>query len=128
MYCQLYGLINTKGSQGNLKSFCISSKAYQKLCGRNKRDPPVHGFTNLEQTNIPQLREFAHRSTFADRERIADSILTELSLLQIALKSWAEDKIPASQSPNLNNGQLKNELDKHFKVLHKVKIIFPIFF
>lgn len=39
----------------SLPVFCVSSRAYQKMCGRFKRDKHVLGFDNIEATEICHL-------------------------------------------------------------------------
>ncbi len=50
-----------------LPVFCVSSKAYQKISGRLKKDDPVTGFIRLEQTEIPALQK--HALGIADKTR-----------------------------------------------------------
>ncbi|KAF0323181.1 tat pathway signal sequence [Colletotrichum asianum] len=40
-----------------LPVFCISSRAFQQLRGRMKRDKRVPGFTSLDETEVPALRK-----------------------------------------------------------------------
>lgn len=40
----------------SLPVFCVSSRGYQKLRGRHRKDPSVVGFTNVEETEIPALQ------------------------------------------------------------------------
>lgn len=45
----------------SLPVFCVSSRGYQKLQGRHRKDPSVPGFTTIEETEIPALQ--AHVSS-----------------------------------------------------------------
>ncbi|EAW23182.1 uncharacterized protein NFIA_018830 [Aspergillus fischeri NRRL 181] len=64
--------------EGDLPVFCVSTKAYQKLQGRLQRnEPQVAGFTELEQTEIPQLQAHCIRLTEGPRE--ASRLLQETS-------------------------------------------------
>ena len=36
----------------SLPVFCVSSRAYQKLCGRLQRDKGVPGFSTVEETEV----------------------------------------------------------------------------
>lgn len=38
-----------------LKVFCVSSRAYQKMCGRLKKDKAVPGFTKVAETEVWRL-------------------------------------------------------------------------
>ncbi|KAL8759598.1 MAG: hypothetical protein Q9199_000642 [Rusavskia elegans] len=40
----------------SLPVFCVSSRGYQKLRGRLRKDPAVPGFTSVEETEIPALQ------------------------------------------------------------------------
>lgn len=40
----------------SLKCFCVSSRAYQNLSGRLRKDPAVPGFQTIEETEMPQLQ------------------------------------------------------------------------
>lgn len=46
----------------SLPVFCVSSRGYQKLQGRFRKDPPVPGFTNIEETEIPALQTHVRQS------------------------------------------------------------------
>jgi hypothetical protein len=107
-------------------SFCISSKAYQKMSGRFKRDSGIQGFPNLDFTQIPQLREFADRSTLPKREEIADGILTELNLMNVSIKVWGEKKDNSTLSLPQRNA-LKKALEEHFKAMKQVFENQPLF-
>ena len=43
----------------SLPVFCVSSQAYQKMCGRMQKDDGVPGFMTPEETEVPQLRPTA---------------------------------------------------------------------
>lgn len=47
----------------DLPVFCASSRAYQKLAGRMKKDNDVPGFETAEQTEIPQLQAHCMKLT-----------------------------------------------------------------
>lgn len=68
--------------EGGLPIFCVSTKAYQKLQGRlQKNEPEVAGFTELEQTEIPQLQAHCIRLTEGPREASSKLFLIELKKL-----------------------------------------------
>ncbi|RDW73682.1 hypothetical protein BP5796_07124 [Coleophoma crateriformis] len=67
-------------TETRLKSFCISSKAYQKLRGRFARDDTPKGFYNVADTGIPELQGYAKSSTLTEREQAADEFLINLQL------------------------------------------------
>lgn len=51
----------------SLPVFCVSSRAYQKLSGRLKKDPNIPGFSTLEQTEMPQLQAHCRKLTESGR-------------------------------------------------------------
>lgn len=60
----------------SLAVFCVSSRGYQKLQGRLRKDPPVPGFTTIEETEIPALQAHVSRVVRVEYVRSAtDSIL-----------------------------------------------------
>ena len=40
----------------SLPVFCVSSRAYQRLMGRMKKDKDVHGFIDVDATEVPSLQ------------------------------------------------------------------------
>ncbi|USW48463.1 hypothetical protein Slin15195_G017820 [Septoria linicola] len=47
----------------SLPVFRVSSRAYQRLCGRMKKDTEVAGFTDIAQTEVPQLQVHCKKLT-----------------------------------------------------------------
>ena len=72
-----------------LPVFCVSSRAYQKLRGRFRKDPSVPGFNNAEETEIPQLQEHCKQLTFAGRTTNCQRFINHLSQLLNSLALWA---------------------------------------
>ncbi|KAF8438219.1 hypothetical protein BGX38DRAFT_1273714 [Terfezia claveryi] len=72
-----------------LPVFCVSSRGYQKLCGRLKRDgdPPV--FSNVEESGMPQLQSHCMKLTEKGREYGARKFINNLSLMVNSLSLWA---------------------------------------
>ncbi|TGO74897.1 hypothetical protein BELL_0249g00080 [Botrytis elliptica] len=110
---------HTGGLTEQLQIFCVSSKGYQRLCGRFKRDPMPNGFTTIKDTNIPKLQEYAAASTLTVRAKIADSFLTEFNLLKVSINSWAENDSPNSLSVSQTR-KLNAMLEEKLETLHKV--------
>lgn len=107
------------GLTEKLQIFCVSSKGYQRLCGRFKRDPMPTGFGTIKDTCIPKLREYAAASTLTFRGKIADSFLTESNLLKLSMKSWAENDSPNSLSASQTD-KLNEMLEEKLETLRKV--------
>ncbi|MCJ1248606.1 hypothetical protein MMC30_005824 [Trapelia coarctata] len=73
----------------SLPVFCVSSRGYQKLQGRLKKDPPVPGFQTLDETEIPQLQAHCKELTVAGRTATCKRFITNLSQLLNSLTLWA---------------------------------------
>ena len=72
-----------------LKVFCVSSRGYQKLQGRLKKDTSVAGFKKLEETEIPQLQRHCINLTKAARLSGCRRFLNNLNLLLNSMALWA---------------------------------------
>jgi len=82
----------------DLPVFCVSTRAYQKLQGRLRREAPVSGFNALEQTEISQLQAHCIAVTEQAREASALRFLFHLRrvLSSIGLWAGAEDGVMIS--------------------------------
>lgn len=75
----------------NLPVFCVSSRAYQKLEGRFKKDKDVPGFEDAEQTEIPQLQAHCKKLTVNGRQAGCRRFLNSLTQLLTSLGLWSSD-------------------------------------
>ena len=73
----------------SLPVFCVSSRAFQKLQGRLRKDGPVPGFQNVDETEIPMLQQHASQLTIAGRTANCKRFLNNLSQLLNSLTLWA---------------------------------------
>ncbi|KAL9025304.1 MAG: hypothetical protein Q9196_005847, partial [Gyalolechia fulgens] len=73
----------------SLPVFCVSSRGYQKLQGRFRKDPPVPGFTNIEETEIPALQAHCGKLTETGRAANCRAFINKLSSLLNSLTIWA---------------------------------------
>ncbi|KAI4596491.1 hypothetical protein KJ359_005245 [Pestalotiopsis sp. 9143b] len=106
----------------SLPVFCTSSFAYQTLSGRFRQDGTTPGFSNLQETEIPQLQDHAIFLTRAARSDTARRFL-ELFFQQLnSLSIWAvskttQDQLSASEkqaeAAHLQTvlGELRQDLD-----------------
>ncbi|KAI9662199.1 MAG: hypothetical protein M1829_006181 [Trizodia sp. TS-e1964] len=84
----------------HLPVFCCSSRAYQRLMGRFKKEPDVPGFTTIEQTQIPDLQAHCRKLTEAGRSANCKRFLNSLSQLLNSMTLWAgNDKSGANLTP-----------------------------
>ncbi|QSZ31936.1 hypothetical protein DSL72_001505 [Monilinia vaccinii-corymbosi] len=101
-------------TQNKLNIFCVSSKGYQRLCGRFKRDPIPKAFPTLRETFIPDLQDYAECSTVRVRMKIADEFLNGVKLLKMTMKSWAENGMPISLTSSKKD-ELEKMLGRHLE-------------
>lgn len=80
----------------SLPVFCVSSRGYQKLQGRLRKDPPVPGFTTIEETEIPALQAHVRRY---EKLCPARALLTRLNSVK-SLQRPAEPQIAEPFSIN----------------------------
>lgn len=73
----------------SLPVFCVSSRGYQKLCGRLEKDAEVTGFTTKEQTEIPLLQAHCEKLTETGRSANCRASLNKLSQLLNSMTMWA---------------------------------------
>ena len=74
-----------------LPVFCVSSRGYQKLKGRLRKDPKILGFTTIEETEIPQLQAHCEQLTEAGRSANCRTFINKLSQLLNSLSLWASN-------------------------------------
>jgi Dynamin family len=65
----------------SLPVFCVSSRAYQKLQGRFRKEANVPGFQTIEETEIPQLQAHCKKLTEASRRRNCQRLLNGIDQL-----------------------------------------------
>ena len=84
----------------SLPVFCVSSRGYQKLCGRLEKDAEVSGFTTKEQTEIPLLQAHCGKLTETGRSANCRAFLNKLSQLLNSMTMWASsDGSGANMTP-----------------------------
>ncbi|KAF2455772.1 hypothetical protein BDY21DRAFT_288795 [Lineolata rhizophorae] len=93
----------------SLPVFCVSSRAYQKLSGRMKKDPDVAGFTDLEDTEIPRLKARCKMLTESGRAANCRAFLNNLNQLLLSLRLWSSN---SGSGANMSEDQ-KN-LERNF--------------
>jgi GTPase SAR1 family protein len=75
----------------SLPVFCVSSRAYQKLSNRLKKDSDVAGFTTPDQTEIPQLQAHCKKLTEKGRQAGCRRFLNSVAQLMTSLELWSSD-------------------------------------
>ncbi|KAF2826280.1 hypothetical protein CC86DRAFT_350866 [Ophiobolus disseminans] len=96
----------------SLPVFCVSSRAYQQMCGRLKKDDSVPGFKSPEETEMPQLQAHCKKLTEAGRVQTARTFLLSVCQQLTTFSLWAS---------NDGTGLRMTDNDKHeqFRYLEK---------
>ncbi|KAF2471415.1 uncharacterized protein BDR25DRAFT_223354 [Lindgomyces ingoldianus] len=103
----------------SLPVFCVSSRAYQKMCGRLQKDDTVPGFKTREETEIPQLQAHCKKLTEAGRIQTARTFLLNLCQQLTTFYMWASnDGSGLKLSDNEKRAETKH-LDKRLGELDK---------
>ena len=74
-----------------LPVFCVSSRAYQKMCGRLQKDDSVPGFNTPEETEMPQLQAHCKQLTEAGRIQTTRNFLLSLCQQLTTFSLWASN-------------------------------------
>ncbi|OIW28489.1 hypothetical protein CONLIGDRAFT_578624 [Coniochaeta ligniaria NRRL 30616] len=103
----------------SLPVFCVSSRAYQQLRGRLKKDNFSNdGFKSVEDTEVPQLQEHARKMTEAGRALNSRVLLNDMSQLLNSMKLWA-DNDGTSQLTKADKRGEQARLTEHLALLDK---------
>ncbi len=106
----------------SLPVFCVSSRGYQKLQGRLRKDPAVPGFKSIEETEIPKLQDHCRQLTEKGRSESCRRFLNNLSQLLNSMSLWASSD---GTGRNLTDDQKAKEsriLREAFKKLESVSL------
>ncbi|TLD13539.1 uncharacterized protein PgNI_04082 [Pyricularia grisea] len=100
----------------SLPVFCVSSHAYQHLCGRNEQDNfNAEGFRCVEDTEIPQLAKHVQGMTETSRVSHCRRFLNDLLQLVESMSIWTrprEDQAQANdEEQNSFHDNLRRELE-----------------
>lgn len=103
----------------NLPVFCVSSRGYQKLSGRLRRDSLIPGFMDPADTAIPQLQKHCRLLADAARESACLNSIRELSQLFQSLNLWSirRESNDVSEKKRI---ELESELIRQFSTLKTV--------
>ena len=104
----------------SLPVFCVSSRGYQKLKGRLRKDGATPSFKTVDETELPQLQEHCRQLTVAGRTANGKRFMTNLSQLLNSLTLWASSDGTGS---NMTDSQRELEarvLQTNLKKLERV--------
>ncbi|KAJ9317701.1 hypothetical protein DTO271D3_2167 [Paecilomyces variotii] len=97
----------------NLPVFCVSSRGYQKVSGRLRRDSLIPGFNNPADTEIPQLQKHCRLLADTARKSSCLNVLRGISQLFQSLNLWALQR-ESSEVSEKKRIELQSELENHF--------------
>lgn len=104
----------------SLPVFCVSSRGYQKLQGRFRKDTAVPGFKTLEETQMPQLQEHCRKLTVAGRTAGCKRFMTNLSQLLNSMTLWASSDGSGSSLTEDQRAVERQVLQKNLEKLETV--------
>lgn len=101
-----------------LPVFCVSSRAYQKMCGRLQKDDAVPGFNTPEETEMPQLQAHCKKLTEAGRIQNARAFLLSLCQQLTTFTLWASNNDSVKMTDDDKRKQ-SNYVGRHLGELEK---------
>lgn len=108
-----------------LPVFCVSSRGYQKLQGRLRKDPHIGGFATIEETEIPQLQAHCEKLTETGRSANCRSFNNKLSQLLNSLTIWASSDGTGANMTAEQKAREARYLQKGLKTLEDVSLQSP---
>lgn len=100
----------------NLKVFCVSARAYQKLSDRLKKDVvQVGDFASTADTDIPTLQDHTRGLTEAGRAHNCRRFLNDLTQLINSMKLWSstsQSTVLGKEAQKLDEQLPKKELEQ----------------
>jgi GTPase SAR1 family protein len=103
----------------SLPVFCVSSRAYQKLCGRFKKDGTVPGFRTKEETEVPQLKNHCKQMTEGGRIQNCRLFLNNFSTTLAPLYLWASNDVTGPKLTHADKREQANYLTDSLEKLGK---------
>ncbi|KAI9753132.1 MAG: Protein kinase C signaling pathway involved MAPKK protein [Chaenotheca gracillima] len=103
----------------SLPVFCVSSRGYQKLKGRLRKDPAVPGFTAVEETEIPALQAHCRKLTEKGRMANCRRFMYNLSQLLNSMSLWSSAEGSGANMTESEREKESRDLRKKLNKLHK---------
>lgn len=107
----------------SLPVFCVSSRGYQKLKGRLKKESNISGFQNLEETQIPQLQEHCKALTVKGRTNACTQFLAVLSQLLNSLLLWGQNDGTGANLTKDQRTRQEKQLQQSLKQLYVSSVL-----
>ncbi|KAL1846905.1 hypothetical protein Plec18167_001538 [Paecilomyces lecythidis] len=102
----------------SLPVFCVSSRGYQKVSGRLRRDSLIPGFTDPADTGIPQLQKHCRLLADTARESFCINSLRSISQLFHSLNLWGLQK-ESTEVSEKKRVELETKFEDHCLTLRK---------
>ncbi|KAF9886926.1 hypothetical protein FE257_010667 [Aspergillus nanangensis] len=110
---------NYEKLKNDLPVFCISTRAYQKLRGRLRKETKVAGYSDIEDTEIPLLQRHCLALTERARETSARRFLVKLRQVLQSLSIWSTVTNPTGLVSEDKRNELKTSFDLIVKCMRK---------
>lgn len=104
----------------SLNVFCVSAKAYQSLNRRFRGDHAVKGFSELEQTEIPQVQRYCVQATTAARMAACTNFLNSLEQFLNSVKLLSSRKDGGIELTQEKTEEDDKFLNEQLELLRKV--------
>ncbi|KAF3050848.1 hypothetical protein E8E11_008956 [Didymella keratinophila] len=104
---------------GSLPMFCMSSRAYQKMCGRLQKDDTVPGFETPEETEMPQLQAHCKKLTEAARVQNSRNFLLSVCQLLTTFTLWASNDGTGLKMTDDDKRKQAKYVERHLKELEE---------
>lgn len=101
----------------SLPVYCVSSKAYQKICGRMKKDAMPGGFKTKDETEIPKLQAHCKQLTEASRIAKCHGFFNKLHQLFNSLIVWSSQDGTGLKLTDAQHQAESNWLNKKLRTL-----------
>lgn len=103
--------------EAELRVFCVSSKAFQKINGRLKWDQSIEGFPNPKSTGIPELQDFAYELSTSRSDGVYEKVLGDLDLLKESAQRFVKGMV---KGPDLKAFRKTNPAQRAEVFLNKL--------
>jgi GTPase SAR1 family protein len=103
----------------SLPVFCVSSRAYQTLSGHFQQDGKIRGFQEVDQTELPQLKEHCMRMTVNNRIASSRMFLENLTRMLLSMSLWSSNDGSGVKLSNEEKEQERKILGRRLLELEK---------
>lgn len=109
----------------SLPVFCVSSKGYQKLQGRFRREPPIRVFGNINDTEIPLLQAHCNGLSATQYKATCQAFLNNLEQLLNSLELLSSSAGSGGSVCEEETNKNQAFLDEKLRALQQVWFLRP---